>query len=48
MTLNLRESLLHEVVVRILALLHAGVDERLHGCTDDFVGGLDLLANQLL
>ena len=25
------ESLLHEVVVRILALLHAGVDELLHG-----------------
>ena len=42
------ESLLHEVVVRILALLDAGVYELLHGCTDDFVGDLVVLADQFL
>ena len=41
------KSLLHEVVVRILALLHAGL-ELLHGCQDDFVGDVVVLADQFL
>ena len=40
------ECLLREVVVRIVALLHAGVDERLPGCTDNFFSHLFVLADQ--
>ena len=42
------ESLLHDVVVRMLAVLLAGVDELLHGCTDDFVSHLVVLADQFM
>lgn len=34
------EGLLYQVVGRMLASLHAGFDDLLHGCTDDFLGDL--------
>ena len=43
-----RDSFLHEIVVRILALLYAGVDEFLHGCTDGFVSDLVIFGHQFL
>ena len=45
--LRARERLYHEMVVRIVALRHAGVDHLLHGCTDVFVGDLVVLGHQL-
>ena len=44
--LRARESVLHEVVVRILALVDAGVD--LYGSTGDFVNETVILGHPLL